>query len=87
MDLPTVLDRLHQYGQRATYAALGGIIGQPARSVMHGQPKTPRNSWIVAKQNGQPTGYGASERDPRLATSPKPITSPDELTLWLQAHP
>lgn len=54
---------------------------------MQGLPKTPENSWVVAKATGQPTGYAASERDPRLDRSGQPITVAAELISWLKAHP
>jgi len=86
MNLELILDRLHEFGQRATYAAVGGLVRLPAISVMHGRPKDKRHSWVVAKGNGLPTGYLTDEIDPRLATSPKPIVSADELAAWLRTH-
>jgi len=85
MDLDAVLDHLHKRGQRATYSAVGGVVGRPARSVMQGQPKTARNSWVVAKENGLPTGYTTADIDPRLSTSGKPLATPEELRQWLRA--
>jgi len=87
MDLSSVLDRLHKYGQKATYSAVGGIVGSPARSVMHGQPKSHRNTWVVAKKDRQPTGYTSAERDPRLQPAANPLASPEELLTWLKAYP
>ena len=86
MNVDFVLDRLHKQGQRATYAAVGGVVGLPARSVMSGQPKNQQSSWVVAKATGLPSGYTSAETDPRLARSAAPITTSEELSRWLRAH-
>jgi hypothetical protein len=87
MDLETVLDRLHRHGQRATYAAVGGVAGRPALSVMRGRPKDRKHSWVVARANGLPTGYTTAEVDPRMIGSPPPIDDVEQLRLWLRSHP
>jgi hypothetical protein len=73
--LKRLLSSLERHCQRATYGAVGGVVGLPARSVMSGQPKTPRNSWVVAAKNGRPTGYSPSETHASLLSNGKVITS------------
>lgn len=85
MTLDLILDALHQFGQRATYGAVGGLLNRPALGVMQGRPKDCRHSWVVPKGNGQPTGYQTGEVDPRLQTSPSPIDTAEALRAWLQA--
>jgi len=87
MELSVVVERLHKHGQRATYAAVGGLVGRLPLSVMHGQMKSPENSWVVAKKTGYPTGFAPSERDPRLLSSATPIETPEKLLLWFKANP
>jgi hypothetical protein len=87
MNVEVVVDRLHKHGQRASYAAVGGLVGLPARSVMTGRPKNPRNSWVVSKGTGLPSGYTRAETDARLAGSAAPITTPEELREWLNQRP
>jgi hypothetical protein len=48
--LKDVVSLLCEHSQRATYGAVGGLVGLPARSVMFGQPKTPTNSFVVSKK-------------------------------------
>lgn len=72
--------------QRATYAAVGGVVGLPAQSVMQGRPKTAMNSWVVSKRTHLPTGYAALECHPRLTSNPRVIQAPDELRAWLDRH-
>lgn len=81
-----VIEVLARHSQRATYGAVGGLIGFPAQSVMSGKPKTPRNSWVVSKATGRPTGYLASETHPALEQNPDVISTPEALAAWLGSH-
>ena len=79
-----IIERLAKHRQRATYGALAGLIDRHAIGVMNGLSKDKRNSWIVAKNNGLPTGYNTEEIDSRLASSSNVIDSSDELAAWLK---
>lgn len=83
MAVVAILDR---YGQRATYAALGGVVGLPARSVMQGHPRSHANSWVVAAKSGLPSGYVESEWHPLLKQHQMIIRSPEALEAWLREH-
>ena len=39
-----VVEVLARHSQRATYGAVGGLVGLPAQSVMSGKPRTQTNS-------------------------------------------
>jgi hypothetical protein len=84
--LAAVLVALDGHHQRATYAAVGGVVGRPALSLMQGRPKTAMNSWVVSKKTRLPTGYAESECHPRLTSNPHVIQTPDELRNWLAGH-
>ena len=84
--LSAILAALDRHLQRATYAAVGGVVGLPARSVMLGRPKTALNSWVVSKEKHLPTGYEALECHAALTSNPRVIHSPDELRVWLNGH-
>ena len=86
MDLETILDRLHKHGQRATYAAVGAIIGVIPLSVMRGREKNYRNSWVVTKKDKMPTDYSPEEIDSRLIESAKPIETAEALMQWLHIN-
>ena len=77
---------LSKHEQRATYAAVGGIVGRPTRSAMHALAKTPQNSWVVAKATGKPSGYSPDPMDPRLPGWGQPISSSEDLAEWLRNH-
>lgn len=78
------LDRRHQ---RATYAAVGGVVGLPAQSVMQGRQKAAINSWVVSKKRHLPTGYAAGDCHPKLTSIPYVIEAADELQAWMAARP
>ena len=87
MKLDIVVERLSRHAQRATYAAVGGVVGRIAIAVMHGRPKNHENSWVVAQnKKGEPTGFTAEERDPRFPGQGEPINTADGLRQWLDAH-
>ena len=81
-----IIERLAKHRQRATYGALAGMIDRQAIGVMNGLPKDKKNSWIVAKKNGLPTGFNTEDIDSHLLNSSKVIKSPDELAAWLKSH-
>src|SRR5262245_62882209 len=59
--LNTVVALLEKHKQRATYAAVAGVVGLRPRSLLAEQPRSPQFSWIVAKKNGLPSGYHADQ--------------------------
>lgn len=84
--LAVVVATLERYSQRATYGAVGGIVGLPAQSVMQGEAKNHRNSWVVSIQKGEPSGYSEKDWAPLLKANPEVIQSPIELAKWLKAR-
>jgi len=62
--LEEIISALSVRKQRATYGAVADLLGLPARSLMTGRQKSPKNSWIVAAHTGAPTGYEETEIDP-----------------------
>lgn len=81
-----VIAKLERNHQRATYGAVGGIVGFPPRSVMSGQQKTPRNSWVVSAKTKLPTGYSKTECHLFLDVNKRVIASASELTAWLKSR-
>jgi hypothetical protein len=87
LHLATIIEALERRAQRATYASVGGLVGLPAQSVMHGQARTQRNSWVVSAKRKLPTGYSRTEMHPLLLSRPQVIGSTAELAAWLRTHP
>ena len=82
--LTDVIATLARNSQRATYGAVGALVGLPAQSVMHGQSKCPQNSWVVSKRTGCPTGYTSRECAAGLTDGPPAIAKGPELAAWLR---
>ena len=60
----------------ARTAAVAAVIGGAARGVgQRLEAKDPRNSWIVNKNTGEPTGYLDSQKHPDLHRTTHVITT------------
>lgn len=79
-----ILDILHHHRQRATYGALGAVVGRPPRWLMAGRPRDHRHSWIVNHQTGLPTGYGPEDMHPDLLASDAVLMTSQQLEEWLR---
>jgi hypothetical protein len=82
--LDAIIAELNRYHQRATYAAVAGILTSSPRSLMAGRDRTPETSWVVRRETGQPTGYSAEQKHAALSERDHVISSPDELRVWLK---
>jgi hypothetical protein len=82
--LDGIIDVLDKYHQRATYGAVAGVLERPARFLMQGMPRNPRNSWVVAADSLLPTGYSAEEMHPSLTRNGFVLTTAEELSTWLE---
>ena len=72
--LDQIMDFLESHQIRATYGAVGGVIGVPAQSMGKALgPRGPRASWIVRAKDGKPSGY------PELHRTTEIIRTSDEL--------
>jgi hypothetical protein len=82
--LDAVTALLEKYRQRATYAAVSGVVGSTPRTIMSTHPKIPRNSWVVSKKNGLPSGYAASQMHCDLKKHGRIISESKDLLDWLE---
>jgi hypothetical protein len=95
-ELDRVIQLLCCHAQRATYRAVAWLPGvdSNAQNVMKGRQRNPENSWVVSattnRQRGSvkgfPTGYDNNEMDERLAKSPEPLTTTEDLIQWLKSR-
>ena len=79
-----ILRCLNETRTRATYQAVGGVLGLPAQSVgrMLGDRRA-EASWVVNGDTLLPSGYEQADWHPDLLTSPNVIRSAQELMLHL----
>ena len=82
MTTDQILDCLNRQRIRATYGAVGAVIGKPPQSVgdVLGS-RTQRASWVVNAQTGEPTGYDRRQKHPDLHRTALIIKTGDELRL------
>lgn len=83
LSLGIVLRELNAAKQRATYGAVGGLLGQLPRSVMGRLPRIPKYSWVVLADTHEPSGYSRAQMDPELRSNAHVITNAAELRSWL----
>jgi hypothetical protein len=84
--LPEILEFLNAEQVRATYGAVGGVIGVVPRALgAHLGTRTAEASWIVNGETGLPTDYTQNEMHPALLSKNEVISSGIELTMRLSA--
>jgi hypothetical protein len=81
--LGTIVALLNKHRQRATYGAVGAVIGSRPLSVMDGRRHSQAHSWVVSKRTGTPTGYRAGDMHPSLQDRKQIISTEQELLSWL----
>ena len=84
MDIQTILECLNSAAVRATYGAVGEVLGVRPQVVprLLGA-RRPEASWVVNGTTGEPTGYAPDEVDPRLPDT-HVIRTGDELRACLE---
>lgn len=87
LSLGIILRELDSAKQRATYGAVGGLLGRLPRSVMGRLPKTPKHSWVVRADTLEPSGYSKAQMHPDLRRNAHVINTPAELRDWLDRKP
>ena len=80
-----ILDCLNRERIRATYRAVGEVLGRPAQSVGGALGnRTKRASWVVNAKTGEPTGYRAEEKHPELHRTDQIVRTGEELSHLLE---
>jgi hypothetical protein len=81
--LKTIVDRLNEHHQRATYGAVAALVGKTPRNVMQGLKKGWRYSWVVNQETGEPSEYHALQKHPQLRSRDTVLVTPEDLAAWL----
>ncbi|MCX7067703.1 MAG: hypothetical protein NTW85_08445 [Methylococcales bacterium] len=85
--LSQLVAALAKHSQKATYTAVAGVVGLPARTAMQSLLKDPQSEWVVAKPSHQPTGYSTNQLRPPLKSNSSVIVSATALATWWAKHP
>ncbi|MEO5580296.1 MAG: hypothetical protein ABIR58_06525 [Gemmatimonadaceae bacterium] len=83
--LDSIIHELDRFHQRATYAAVAGVVDSSPRSLMTGRTRDPKTSWIVSRRDGLPTGYQSEQTHPEIQTRAEILDTPEALRCWLQS--
>ena len=79
-----ILQVLAERQLRATYGAVGGVIGVPPQIVGgHLGKRRPETSWVVSKKSGMPTGYTEREMHRDLFSNGAVLATVAELNVQL----
>lgn len=82
--IETVLASLNTHRLRATYQAVGEVVGIPTKSVPAFLGKSrPYASWVVSRGTKSPAGYSIDDYHPDLFTNSRIIESAAELNALL----
>jgi hypothetical protein len=81
--LETIVDRLNEFHQRATYGAVAALVGSTPRNVVQGVKRARRYSWIVNQQDGEPSGYHELLKHPALHERDTILSTSEQLAAWL----
>ena len=86
MDIATILATLNVQKVRATYGAVGELMGAHPKLVsQHLGTRRPEASWVVSKSTGMPTGYTDANCHRDLQSNPRIISTADELANLIES--
>ena len=83
--IDTIVDQLDRFRQRATYGAVAGVLKLSPRNLMSGRSRSQRDSWIVSRDSGTPTGYEPDQVHPEIKSREQILKSAEELGSWLES--
>ena len=84
--LPEILEFLNAEQVRATYGAVGELLGVIPRAMgARLGPHTQERSWIVNAETGLPTDYSREDTHPALLRANEIISSGTELVMRMTA--
>lgn len=82
--IDSIIDQLDRFRQRATYGAVAAVLNRAPRNLMSGRARSQRESWIVSRNDGLPTGYQPEQVHPDIKSREQILMSAGELATWLE---
>jgi len=82
-----LLEALQSRSQRASYAAVAGLLGGSHRSLLSDHEKDPLHSWVVNGTTKLPTGYATNNLHEKLERNSKVIDTKEGLRRILGSQP
>ncbi len=81
--IDSIIDQLDRFRQRATYGAVAAVLNRAPRNLMSGRARSQRESWIVSRNDGMPTGYQPEQVHPEIKSRDQILKTAEELATWL----
>jgi len=81
--IDTIVDQLDHFRQRATYGAVAAIVNRSPRNLMDKRTRSQRDSWVVSRKDGMPTGYPPEQVHPEIKSRESVLSTGGELECWL----
>ncbi|HXV16112.1 MAG TPA: hypothetical protein VD758_04995, partial [Gemmatimonadaceae bacterium] len=69
--------------QRATYGAVAAVMNRSPRNLMDKRSRSQRDSWVVSRQTGMPTGYEPEQLHPEITSRETILSTREALESWL----
>ncbi len=83
--IDSIVVQLDRFRQRATYGAVAGVLKLSPRNLMSGRSRNQRDSWIVSRYDGMPTGYEPGQVHPEIKAREHVLSSTEDLATWLES--
>lgn len=81
--IDSIVDQLDRFHQRATYGAVASVVNRSPRNLMDKRSRGPRDSWVVSRQSGMPSGYEPEQLHPDIKSRDTVISTREALESWL----
>ena len=81
--IDSIVDQLDRFRQRATYGAVAALVNRSPRNLMDKRSRSQRDSWVVSRQNGMPTGYEPEQLHPEITSRETILSTREALESWL----
>ena len=81
--IDSIVDQLDRFHQRATYGAVAAVVNRSPRNLMDKRSRGPRDSWVVSRQSGMPSGYEPEQLHPDIKSRDTVISTREALESWL----
>src|SRR4051794_37750046 len=84
--IDVIVDQLDRFQQRATYGAVAAVVNRSPRNLMDKRSRGPRDSWVVSRSTGMPSGYAPEQIHPGIKSREAILSTAEQLAAWL-SHP
>lgn len=81
--IDSIVEQLDRFHQRATYGAVASVVNRAPRNLMDKRSRGSRDSWVVSRKDGMPSGYAPEQVHPQIKSREVVLSTGEELEAWL----